>query len=109
MFGIGGTELLVIFLIALLVLGPDRLPELAKYLAKLTREIRTAGDEVRRHIDPDGDLLRSTTDLSRMTRVAPVPDPIKRTPDDVELEKLLEADAKAEAEAEAAKKEDPPA
>lgn len=53
MFGIGGMELLVILLVALLVLGPERLPEITRWLAKVTREIRRAGDEVRMHLDPD--------------------------------------------------------
>lgn len=53
MFGIGGMELLVILLVALLVLGPERLPQITKWLAKVTREIRRASDEVRMHLDPD--------------------------------------------------------
>ena len=34
MFDIGMPELMVIFVVALLVLGPDKLPELAKTLGK---------------------------------------------------------------------------
>lgn len=53
MFGIGGMELIVILVIALLVLGPERLPEVARWLARVGRELRRAGDEVRMHLDPD--------------------------------------------------------
>lgn len=60
MFGVGGSELLVIALIALLVFGPDKLPELMKKVARVIREVRQASDEVRMHIDPDGDLYRAT-------------------------------------------------
>ena len=60
MFGIGGTELLIIALIALLVLGPDNLPEMMKKLARVIRDVRRASDEVRMHIDPDGELYRAT-------------------------------------------------
>ncbi|SNZ06738.1 sec-independent protein translocase protein TatB [Persephonella hydrogeniphila] len=47
MFGIGFTELIVIFIVALLVLGPKRLPEVAKTLGKFYREIKSTVDEVK--------------------------------------------------------------
>lgn len=47
MFGIGASELLVIFLVALLVLGPEKLPEAARTLAKLFGEFRKATDDLR--------------------------------------------------------------
>lgn len=47
MFGIGVSELLVIFLVALLVLGPERLPQAARTLAKLFGEFRKATDDLR--------------------------------------------------------------
>jgi sec-independent protein translocase protein TatB len=48
MFGIGMTELMVIFVIGLLVLGPKRLPELARSLGKSLAEFRRASTELRR-------------------------------------------------------------
>jgi TatA/E family protein of Tat protein translocase len=48
MFGIGMTELLVIFAVALLVLGPKKLPELARSLGRGIAEFRRASSEMRR-------------------------------------------------------------
>ena len=39
MFNIGPLELLVIALVALLVVGPEKLPKLAKNIAKIYREL----------------------------------------------------------------------
>ncbi len=48
MFGIGMTELLVILAIALIVIGPKKLPELARSLGKGLAEFRRASTEMRR-------------------------------------------------------------
>lgn len=48
MFGIGATELIVIFAIALIVLGPKRLPELARSLGRGIAEFRRASMDLRR-------------------------------------------------------------
>ncbi|MBM4263165.1 MAG: twin-arginine translocase TatA/TatE family subunit [Deltaproteobacteria bacterium] len=47
MFGIGGPELLLILAVALIVLGPKKLPELAKTLGKGLAEFRRATDELK--------------------------------------------------------------
>jgi Tat protein translocase TatB subunit len=61
MFGIGMTELVVIFAIALIVLGPKRLPELARSLGRGIAEFRRASV----------DLRREFMDASEEARIAP--------------------------------------
>lgn len=60
MLNIGPQELLVILVIALLVVGPQRLPEFGRSIGRWMRELRKAQDEVRRTIqvgldEPGGD------------------------------------------------------
>ncbi len=47
MFGIGTSEILIILLIALLVLGPNEIPKLAKSLGRGMRELERAKNELR--------------------------------------------------------------
>ena len=47
MFGIGMTELLVVLVVALLVLGPKRLPEIARSLGRGMAEFRRASNDLR--------------------------------------------------------------
>jgi sec-independent protein translocase protein TatB len=50
---IGITELIVILLLALLVVGPERLPELARKLAKVLRDIRKAYENLSQDLGPE--------------------------------------------------------
>jgi sec-independent protein translocase protein TatB len=47
MFGIGMTELLVILVVALIVFGPTRLPELARSLGRAMNEFKRASTDLR--------------------------------------------------------------
>jgi sec-independent protein translocase protein TatB len=55
MFGIGSTELIVILIVALLVLGPKKLPEIAKSLGKGMAEFRRMSTDVKRTIEMEAD------------------------------------------------------
>lgn len=44
-FNIGTAELLLIFVIALIVVGPRRLPEIAQSLGKIVRDVRKMSQE----------------------------------------------------------------
>jgi sec-independent protein translocase protein TatB len=47
MFNLGAGEIAVILIVALLLLGPERLPELARGIGKFMREFRRQTDDVR--------------------------------------------------------------
>ncbi len=65
MFNIGPAELLVIFIVALLVVGPKRLPEVGRTVGRALREFRKVQDEVRNTVrfdldaEPDQPQTRS--------------------------------------------------
>jgi len=56
MFGIGTTEILLILVVALLVIGPTKLPEVARALGKGMAEFRKMSSDVKRTIDLEGQL-----------------------------------------------------
>ncbi len=51
MFGVGTSELLLILLIALIVLGPKEIPKVARTLGRAMREFQRVTDELRQTID----------------------------------------------------------
>ena len=51
MFGIGTSELLIIMLIALLVFGSKRLPEIGTAIGKGIRQFQRSLNEVQRNIE----------------------------------------------------------
>jgi TatA/E family protein of Tat protein translocase len=53
MFGIGIPEILIILVVALLVLGPQKLPELAKALGRAMGEFKRATRDLRETMDLD--------------------------------------------------------
>lgn len=51
MFGIGTTEVLIILVVALIVIGPNKLPEVARTLGKALGEFKRMSSDVKRTID----------------------------------------------------------
>ncbi len=46
MFGLGGSELLIVFVVILLVFGPSQIPKMARGLGEAMREFRKAQNEI---------------------------------------------------------------
>ncbi|AJE04739.1 TatA/E family twin arginine-targeting protein translocase [Geobacter pickeringii] len=53
MFGIGMPELIVILVIALIVLGPQKLPDIARSLGKGLAEFKRASDDFQRNLSEE--------------------------------------------------------
>ena len=56
MFGIGGTELLVILVVALIVLGPKSVPQIARTLGRAMGEFRKVSTEFQRTLNTEIEL-----------------------------------------------------
>ncbi len=74
MFGIGMPEMILILAIALIVIGPKKLPDLAKSLGRAMREFKRATSEFKESIEIDDeikelkDVKKSFDDLSDEVR-----------------------------------------
>lgn len=53
MFGIGGPELLIICVVALIVIGPKKLPEMLRSLGKGVAEFKRVGNDVKSTLDDE--------------------------------------------------------
>ncbi len=80
MFNVGGGEFLIIFLVALVVLGPTKLPEAARQAGKIIGEFRRMSAGFQREIqsamkDPVSKVTGETTPrtLKDVTSVAEIP------------------------------------
>jgi sec-independent protein translocase protein TatB len=63
MFGIDFSEILVIFGIALVVLGPEKLPRLARTVGRWIGRARAMARQFREQLEQEADALQRSADL----------------------------------------------
>ncbi len=92
MFGIGFQELILILVVALIVLGPSKLPEVARTIGKVYREIKNSIDDVKTSVMTDiyvSDIKKEVEDKKYV-------EPIKNKDED--FEKTFENEIKKDNE-----------
>lgn len=69
MFGIGLPEMILILALALIVVGPDKLPDLARSVAKGVMELKKTAETLKKSLNEDGNPLEDIkADLNQTTR-----------------------------------------
>ena len=81
MFGMGGSEILVILIVALLFLGPDKLPDAAKTISKGIRDLKKQTRVLQETIENDEHIGGAIRDLkSALNGEEPPSRPVTRKP-----------------------------
>lgn len=75
MFGLSGTELAIVLVLALLLLGPSKMPELARSLGKAVRDFKRATGDIRNTVESE--FYRMDQEPSEGPKAPPVPAPSK--------------------------------
>jgi Tat protein translocase TatB subunit len=95
MFGLGMPEILLILAIALIVIGPQKLPELAKTLGRAMGEFKRSAQDLKRSIDMDTtlqDVKSSTTDLKDVIKDSKREKPGRKKPDTADAARGTDTD-----------------
>jgi TatA/E family protein of Tat protein translocase len=80
MFGtLGGPELFLILVVALIVFGPRKLPEMGKSLGKMMAEFRKASNEFQRTIEDEVEADKHRTAPAPAQVAPPSPEPAPAT------------------------------
>jgi len=91
MCGVSGVELLVVIVAAVILLGPDRLPELMRWLGRAMREVRSLTGDLTKVRDE----IRSTVSMDDLRA---------QVREELQLERAREARKDAESEIDAIRK-----
>lgn len=59
---IGGSELIFVILFVVMLFGADKIPEIAKGLGKMMREVKNASNEIKREIKDSSDQINKDLD-----------------------------------------------
>jgi sec-independent protein translocase protein TatA len=74
MFGLGLPELIVIFVIALVVFGPKKLPDLGKSVGRAMAEFKKAQQEFQESVQAEMKEVEKTTDLEGLKKLGRLDD-----------------------------------
>lgn len=69
MFGLGIPELLIIFVIALLVFGPKKLPDLGKSIGRAMAEFKKASDDFQESVRTEMKAVEKSVDLEEVKKL----------------------------------------
>ncbi|SMF38835.1 Sec-independent protein translocase protein TatB [Desulfovibrio gilichinskyi] len=101
MFGIGTTELIVILVVALIIIGPQKLPELIKNLGRGLSEVKKMSHDVKSTLDAEV----AAADNERQAKEDRAKEEARRKAEVEAMDKAREAEA-AKAKAETLKPEE---
>lgn len=82
MGSLGTPEILLVLLLALLIFGPAKLPELGKALGRAVREFKRAGSELQETLEREADDLKRTAPTSTAPPPGALPPPTPPPPKD---------------------------
>jgi Tat protein translocase TatB subunit len=71
MFGIGLPELIVIMVVALLVVGPSKLPDLARSLGKTFQEFKRMADDVKETLEEETTDVKTSSEQQAKNKEEP--------------------------------------
>lgn len=87
MFGIGGGELFFIVIVVLMLFGSDKVPEMARSLAKGMQQLKSATNDLKSEIHKSADIdgiKKTFTEIGNDDASTAITDEIAKVKEDIE-------------------------
>jgi sec-independent protein translocase protein TatA len=78
-FNISGGEIFIIMIVVFLIFGPDKIPEIARWLGKGVGEIKKATSEIRDEITRETQEIQN--EANKLKQDIKIENPLKKNPD----------------------------